>query len=62
MPTDTETTVKALLDAAQLKVSDEELELFVRIYPGLREGADRLYIPETRYENPALIFDAGWSD
>ena len=62
MPTDTETTVKALLDAAQLTVSAEELELFVRIYPGLRKGADGLYIPETRYEDPALVFDADWSE
>ena len=62
MPTDTETTVKALLDAAQLTVSDEELELFVRIYPGLRKGADGLYIPEARYEDPALIFDPEWAD
>jgi hypothetical protein len=62
MPTDTETTVKALLDAAQLTVSPEELELFVRIYPGLRTGADGLYIPETRYEDPALVFDADWSE
>ena len=61
-PTDVETTVKALLDAAQLKVSDEELELFVRVYPGLRAGADSLYIPETRYEDPALIFDPSWGD
>ena len=62
MPTDTETTVKALLDAAQLTVSAEELELFVRIYPELRKGADGLYIPETRYEDPALIFDPAWAD
>ena len=62
MPTDTAITVKALLDAAQLTVSEEEFEMFVRIYPGLREGADGLYIPETRYEDPALTYDAAWSD
>ena len=61
-PTGVETTVKALLDAAQLKVSDEELEMFVRIYPALRQGADGLYIAETRYEDPALIFDPEWAD
>ena len=61
-PTDTVTTVKALLDAAQLKMSQEEFDLFVRTYPALRAGADGLYIPETRYEDPALIYDAEWSD
>ena len=61
-PTDTVTTVKALLDAAQLKMSQEEFDLFVRSYPALRAGADGLYIPETRYEDPALIYDAAWSD
>ena len=61
-PTDTVTTVKALLDAAQLTMSEEEFDLFVRIYPGLRSGADAMYIPETRYEDPALIYDAAWTD
>ena len=56
------TTVKALLDAAQLKMSEEEFDLFVRTYPALRAGADGMYIPETRYEDPALIYDAAWSD
>jgi hypothetical protein len=59
---DTETTVKALLDAAGLRVSDEELALFVRIYPPMRAGADGLYLPETRDEDPALIFDPAWAD
>jgi hypothetical protein len=61
-PSDTETTVKALLDAAQLKMSDEEFKLFVKIYPAMRSGADGMYIPETRYEDPALIYDAAWTD
>ena len=56
-PTDVPTTVKALLDAAQIKMSDQEFDLFVRIYPAMRAGADSMYIPETRYEDPALIFD-----
>jgi hypothetical protein len=59
---DVETTVKALLDAAQLTMSDEEFQLFARIYPQMRAGADAMYIPETRYEDPALIFDAEWTD
>jgi len=61
-PTDVTTTVKALLDAAHLKLSDEEFELFTRIYPAMRAGADSLYIPETRYEEPALIFDPSWDE
>lgn len=61
-PTDVQTTVKALLDAAQLTMSDEEFDLFVKSYPTLREGADGLYIPEARYEDPALIFNASWND
>jgi hypothetical protein len=43
-------------------MSDEEFELFARIYPAMRAGADGMYIPETRYEDPALIFDAEWTD
>jgi hypothetical protein len=61
-PTDVRTTVKALLDAAQLRMSDEEFELFVRTYPTMRAGADSMYIPETRYEDPALIYDASWDE
>jgi hypothetical protein len=36
--------------------------LFVRIYPAMRAGADGMYISETRYEDPALIFDAAWTE
>jgi hypothetical protein len=61
-PTDVNTTVQALLDAAQLRLSDEEFDLYVRTYPTLRAGADGMYIPETRAEEPALIFDARWTD
>jgi hypothetical protein len=60
--TDVETTVKALLDMQGLTVSEEEFQTFVRMYPKMREGADSLYIPETRYEDPALIFSAAWSE
>jgi hypothetical protein len=57
-----ETTVQALLDSAGLKPSDAEFQLFVRIYPAMRAGADGMYIAETRYEDPALIFDAAWTE
>ncbi len=61
-PTDTQTTVKVLLDAAQLKMSDDEFQLFVKTYPTLRAGADSLYLPEARNEEPSLKFDAKWTD
>lgn len=60
-PTDVPTTVKALLDAAQLQVNDEEFQLFVKTYPAMRAGADGMYLPETRSEEPARIFDAAWT-
>jgi hypothetical protein len=60
--TDVDTTVRALLDAAHLTVSDEEFQLFTRVYPQIRVGADGMYIPETRSEDPALIFDPAWTE
>ena len=51
------TTVRTLLDAAQLKVSEEEFEMFVKLYPALREAFEGMYLPETRYEEPALRFE-----
>jgi len=61
-PTDTQTTVQALLDAAQLRMSNDEFELFVKVYPPLRAGADSMYLPETRDEDPSLVYDAAWTD
>ncbi|MHB8576895.1 MAG: hypothetical protein ACYDCQ_16400 [Dehalococcoidia bacterium] len=59
-PIDVETTVKVLLQAQGLVVSDEEFERFVKMYPLMREGADSLYIAETRYEEPAAVFRPDW--
>lgn len=56
VPDNVEATVRALVDAAGLPVSDEEFQSLVDGYPTLRELADRLYIEEVRYEEPALIF------
>ena len=58
--TDTETSVKALLTAAQMTtLTDEQVDIFVKAYPVLRAAADRLYtIPEIRYEQPAVIYSA----
>ncbi len=57
--TNVETTVRVLLEAAGLPVTDEELAQYVALYPTLRAGADRLYMEEVRYEEPALLFRAG---
>ena len=59
-PTDTETTVKALLNAAGMTtLTDDQVQIFVRAYPTLRAAADRLYtLPEIRYEQPAVIYSA----
>ncbi len=51
-----EVTVRALMEAAGIPASDEELAKFVEMYPALREGADRLYGDEWRTEEPALSF------
>ena len=56
--TNVETTVRILLEAAGLPVSDEELAQYIALYPTLRAGADRLYMEEVRYEEPALLFRA----
>jgi hypothetical protein len=53
-----EMTVRALLKASGLNLTDEQIAGYVRVYPVLRAGADSLYIPEARYETPALIFSA----
>ena len=53
---DTEVTVRALLEAAGIPASDKELAKFAEMYPALREGADRLYGDEWRTEEPALSF------
>lgn len=56
---DSETTVRVLLGAAGLSLTDEQVDLYARIYPKLRAAADSLYsIPEVRYEQPAVIYPA----
>jgi hypothetical protein len=55
-PVEVELTVKALLQSQGIAVEEEEFERYVRMYPAMRAAADTLYIPEARYEEPALIF------
>ena len=50
-------TVRSLLAAAGLTMSDEEFAGLVRVYPDLRAQADALYEIEFRDELPALVFD-----
>jgi hypothetical protein len=56
---DVETKVKAVLETHGLldKVSDQELQVFIDIYPHLRAAAESIWIPETQYEEMALFFD-----
>jgi hypothetical protein len=57
-PEEADTTVRALLNAAGLHLTEEQIQGYVRIYPTLRANADELYIPEARYESPAVIYSA----
>jgi hypothetical protein len=49
--------VTAILAAAQLTVSDDELATFVRDYPLIRKSADALYLPDLEPDEPAIRFD-----
>lgn len=53
-PSDVNATVRGLLEAAGLPVSEAELEGFVNDYPFLRAAADSLLIDELRYEETPL--------
>lgn len=57
MDNDVSATVRFLLDAAGLTISDEEFAGLVRVYPDLRAQADALNGPEFQIEAPAPIFD-----
>jgi hypothetical protein len=53
---ETEAIVRARLAEAGLNLDDEKVAAFVKVYPTLRASADRLFIPEVRYEEPAVVF------
>ena len=58
-PDSAETIVRSLLSTAGLKLTEDQIAGFVRVYPTLRAQADALYaIPEVRYEEPAVTFRA----
>lgn len=53
------TIVPALLAAAGLTPSAEEVALMIAEYPGRAAKLDALHaVPEARYEEPALVFTA----
>ena len=56
---DVETRVKAVLETHGLldKVSPEEFQVFVDMYPHIRAAADSIWIPDTLYEDMALMFN-----
>lgn len=55
--TSAEETVRALLSAANITVSESEFADFVKVYPALRAQADGLYLPELEFTDPAIDFD-----
>ena len=56
---DVETTVRGLLAAGGLSLTDAQVAKYVSVYPTFRAAADRLYqLPELRYEQPAVIYQA----
>lgn len=54
---DAEATVRMLLKAAGMTVSDEEFESLAAAYPSHRASLDALFaVPMTKEEEPQLIF------
>lgn len=59
IPSDVEATVRTLLEISGLNLTEDQVQMYVRIYPKLRASADALFaMPEIRYEQPAVIFPA----
>jgi hypothetical protein len=50
--------VDLVLKRAGLAVSEEERERLIRLYPTIRGWGERLRLAETRYAEPALIYEA----
>ncbi|GAA1507693.1 hypothetical protein [Nocardioides humi] len=59
MTADPTVLVPQLLLAAGITPAEEEVSAMIAAFPGRQEMLDRLYaIPEARYEEPCLVFDA----
>ena len=55
---DTEATVRALVAAAGIEPSEDELATLIAGYPELRSRMDAMHaLTEARYESPSLVFD-----
>ena len=50
--------VDLVLARAGLKVTPEERERLIRVYPTITEWTGSVRLPETRYAEPALIYPA----
>ena len=50
--------VDSVLARAGLKVTPEERERLIRVYPTIAEWTSGLRLPETRYAEPAPIYPA----
>lgn len=57
MESDDHNAVRVLLDAAHVRVSDEELVMLAETLPVLRASAEGLYLPHLKGEDLALSFD-----
>ena len=55
MAVDDRAIVSALLEAAGIRPTEEELEAMVQSYPGLRAAADSLYTVEAARFLPAFF-------
>jgi hypothetical protein len=53
--TDTETTVRSLLDAAGITCSDTEFAAFVEQYPSLQAKVEGFYAPAFAEGDPLLV-------
>ncbi|MCW0213660.1 MAG: hypothetical protein OJJ54_09885 [Pseudonocardia sp.] len=59
MPADPAVLVPALLAAADITPSPEEVAIMIAEFPGRAAALDALYaVPEARYEEPDLVYDA----
>ena len=50
--------VDLILARTGLRVTDEERERLIRVYPMIDEWTAGLRLPDTRYAEPALIYPA----
>jgi len=54
--------VEAAIVRTGMRVSDEERERLVRLYPLIRSRNEALRMVEARYADPAMVYPAGPHD